>query len=103
VNGGSHHHDIRFAEAEERNGHMGEERELSLSYDAKADVLYVTFLPGVPAVGLEVEEGVIVRVDPDTNEVVGVTVTGFTKRSEHAPALVHLRGSLRVESETAPA
>ena len=54
---------------------------LNLLYDAKADVLYISFGPPRVAISHEMEiPGVIARRDPDSDEIVGVTVVNFAKR-----------------------
>lgn len=49
-------------------------------YDPDSDVLYVAFVPNRPAVGVEVGGGVVLRVDPDTGELVGMTIVGVVTR-----------------------
>lgn len=54
---------------------------LNLLYDGKADLLYVSWGSPREAVSHETEiPGVIARRDPDSDEVVGVTVVNFAKR-----------------------
>ena len=53
---------------------------LSISYDPKADVLYVSFGRPCPAVSQETENGMLVREDLETGELVGMTVLDFMKR-----------------------
>ena len=55
--------------------------ELMFSYDQEADVLYMSI--GRPAEGMdyvEVDDNTILRVHPETREVVGVTIIDFAKR-----------------------
>ena len=51
-----------------------------IEYDAEADVLYIAFGPPREGIGMEVESGIIVRLDPDTEQVVGVTIEAFRER-----------------------
>ncbi len=53
---------------------------MKLSFDTKADVLYCSFGEPREAIGVELENGVIVRLNPETDEVVGYTVVDFLKR-----------------------
>lgn len=56
-------------------------KELMLGYDKEADVLYLSF--GEPEKGMEYIElgsNVIVRVHPETQKIVGVTVMDFAER-----------------------
>ncbi|MCS6919711.1 MAG: DUF2283 domain-containing protein [Fimbriimonadales bacterium] len=51
-------------------------------YDAEADVLYISFGKPRAAVSEDVGEGVIVRYDEQTGQVVGVTLLGLRARLE---------------------
>ena len=53
---------------------------LNLHYDADADVLYISIGEPKVAEGIDIGEGVIVRVSPQSNEVVGLTIIGLSKR-----------------------
>ena len=53
-----------------------------IHYDSEADVLYISFGEPKPAEGLDIGDGTILRVDPETEEVVGLTILDFTKRTE---------------------
>ena len=43
-------------------------------YDAEADVLYISFGNPKDAEGVDIGEGTIIRIQPDTNEIIGVTI-----------------------------
>lgn len=53
---------------------------LQIRYDDLADVLYISF--GDPRTGIAVEanDGDLVRVDPYTDEIVGITLLDFKER-----------------------
>ncbi len=53
---------------------------LTISYDRKSDVLYVSLGEPRPAVSQETENGVLLREDLEAGEVVGMTVLDFMKR-----------------------
>ena len=55
-----------------------------IRYDRKSDVLYISF--GKPRFGIafEVKAGDLVRIDPFTDEVVGVTIMDFRERYMHS-------------------
>jgi uncharacterized protein YuzE len=60
--------------------------EIRLNYDPKGDVLYCSFGEPREAISIESEEeGKFFRVDPETNEVVGITVVDFSKRFAAQP------------------
>ena len=52
-------------------------------YDEEADVLYISLGAARPALGVEIENGVIVRYDEETNEIVGVTLVGLREKTSH--------------------
>ena len=53
-----------------------------ISYDSEADVLYVSFGRPRRAEGIDIGDGTILRIDPETQEVVGITLLDFRKRVE---------------------
>ncbi len=53
---------------------------LNWEYDKEADVLYISVGEPRPAEGIDIGEGVIVRIDPKTKEVVGLTIINFARR-----------------------
>lgn len=59
--------------------------DLSITFDAKNDVLYCSFGPAREAYSVETEDGVFVRMDPETDAAVGVTVVDFYKRMAEHP------------------
>jgi uncharacterized protein YuzE len=64
------------------------ERELELLYDQEADVLYVS--QGRPEYTdyVEIDEDVILRLDPETREIVGFTIIDFAAHfAQREPAL----------------
>lgn len=65
-------------------------KRLSFAYDKDADVLYVSVGPAKHAVGDLLENGVIVRRDPKTNQVLGFTIVDFMHHfaSRKAPPII---------------
>lgn len=61
-----------------------DEKELKISYDPKGDVLYCSFGDPREAISIE-QEGMIIRLDPETEDVIGVTVVDFSKRFREHP------------------
>lgn len=53
---------------------------LSWDYDEEADVLYLSIGEPRDALGVDIGEGLVVRVDPTEKEVVGLTVVGLRSR-----------------------
>jgi len=58
---------------------------IDFQYDPAADVLYCSFGPPQEAIGVEVNDGVIVRRHPETNAVVGLTIIDFSRRFTQHP------------------
>lgn len=54
---------------------------LNWDYDEEADVLYIGIGEPVKALGLDAGDGVIVRYNEATGEVVGLTIIGVKQRS----------------------
>ena len=53
---------------------------LDIQYDPSADVLYCSFGTHQEAIGEEIDTGVVVRRNPKTSAIVGVTVIDFSRR-----------------------
>jgi len=52
-----------------------------INYDEEADVLYVSFGKPRKAEGIDIGDGTILRVDPETGQIVGITILDFKKRT----------------------
>ena len=50
-------------------------------YDADADILYISFGNPKNAEGVDIGEGTIMRIQPDTNEITGVTILNPLNRT----------------------
>lgn len=53
--------------------------QLTVSYDKEADVLYITEGKPRETIGELMDDGVVVRRDQKTKEVVGFTIVDFTE------------------------
>ena len=53
---------------------------LDVGYDQEADVLYVSLGKPREGVSVEVDEGTFIRIDPYTDEIVGITILDFKQR-----------------------
>lgn len=51
-----------------------------LDYDSENDVLYLYFEKVQEAISREVGDGIFLRLDPNTDQVVGVTVLNIRKK-----------------------
>jgi len=50
-------------------------------YDAEADILYISFGNPKNAEGVDIGEGTIIRIRPDTKEIIGVTIINPLNRT----------------------
>lgn len=66
-----------------------EKKDLQWDYDAEADVLYISIGKPEKAEGVDIGKGTIVRIDPNSNEIVGFTIINPLKRT-----LKELKGRL---------
>jgi uncharacterized protein YuzE len=55
---------------------------IEYSYDEEADVLYLSFGPPRPAVGMDIGEGTILRYDEREKIIVGITIIGVGQRAK---------------------
>ncbi len=64
---------------------MDKEHLMQMSYDREADVLYVSL--GAPRrdISREIGDDILLRLDPETNEVVGLTVLNLSTRYSDEP------------------
>ena len=66
---------------------MGEAKALSYHYDRDEDILYVTLGDSGSAVCVEQGDRLLVRIDPESGEVVGFTVIDFSQRAAERVAI----------------
>lgn len=66
---------------------------MQLAYDREADVLYLSVGEPRRAISREIGDDVLLRVDPETDEVVGLTILNLSTRGnlESLPIEVDLR------------
>jgi len=50
-------------------------------YNAEADVLYISFGNPKNAEGIDIGEGTIIRIQPDSKEIIGVTIINPLQRT----------------------
>ena len=56
-------------------------KKLQWDYDAEADVLYISIGKPHKAEGVDIGDGVIARVEPKSNEIIGFTIINPLKRT----------------------
>lgn len=72
---------------------MEKERLTQIAYDAEGDVLYVSLGEPRPAISREVGDDVLLRVDAETGEIVGMTILNLSTRTtmESLPITIDIR------------
>jgi uncharacterized protein YuzE len=78
------------------------ELELQMNYDPQGDVLYCSFGSPREGIGVETEQGMIIRLDPETDDVIGFTIVDFSKRFQKHPGnilMLPFRRALRLPTE----
>ena len=53
---------------------------LDISYDSRADVLYISFGKPSPGIAVESNDGDLVRLDPYADKIIGITIIDFKAR-----------------------
>lgn len=62
---------------------------MRVSYAQHADVLYIVFRDAVtPCVYVELESGVICRIEESTDQIVGITIPYFQRRTANKEAVL---------------
>jgi uncharacterized protein YuzE len=66
---------------------------MQLAYDHEADVLYLSIGDPRPAISHEVGDDVLLRIDPESGSVVGLTIFNLSTRENlsNLPIQIQLR------------
>ena len=67
---------------------------INWDYDADADVLYISFGNPKNAEGVDIGEGIIIRIEPYSKEIIGITILNPLHRT-----LSSLMGKQRLTSK----
>lgn len=68
---------------------------IEFNYDAASDTLYVSFAPGEPATGIELNEHILLRLDVATRRAIGLTFFEYSllaQQTEMGPRSFPLTG-----------
>jgi len=57
-------------------------RDIHFSYDEEGDVLYIAFHKGRKATSVSLNDNMVLRFDPETQEAVGLTLLDFSRLVE---------------------
>ena len=70
---------------------------INWDYDADADVLYISFGNPKNAESVDIGEGTIIRMEPDSKEIIGITILNPLNRT-----LTSLKGKHRLIRKKKP-
>jgi len=59
-------------------------QQVEWEYDEEADVLYISFGPPRPAIGIDIREGTVLRFDERERKIVGITIIEVSQRVKNA-------------------
>ena len=62
-------------------------KRLTISYNSRTDVLYISIGKPRPGYCEEKDDGILVRIDPKTKEVLGFTIVDFTAKRKTTATL----------------
>lgn len=66
-----------------------------MTYDETSDTLYVSFVPGASATGIELNDHILLRIDKKTRQAVGLTLFDYSllaQQTELGPRSFPLTG-----------
>ncbi|RMD98933.1 MAG: DUF2283 domain-containing protein [Calditrichaeota bacterium] len=72
------------------------------NYDEMSDTLYVSFKPGEKATGIELNEHILLRIDKDKSEIIGITFFDYSllvQDADFGPRSFPLTGLKKLSSE----
>ena len=74
---------------------MDQDKVMQLAYDQHADVLYLSVGTPRPAISREMGDDVLLRVDAETGEIIGLTILNLSTRDvyEGLPVTINMRAS----------
>ena len=55
---------------------------MQIAYDQESDILYLSVGEPRPAISREMGDDVLLRLDPDTNAIIGLTILNLSTRGE---------------------
>jgi len=73
------------------------------NYDETSDTLYMSFIPGVKATGIELNEHILLRIDKENRKAVGITFLNYSiliQKADFGPRSFPLNGLTRLSEET---
>ena len=73
------------------------------NYDEASDTLYMSFIPDVKATGIELNEHILLRIDKEKRQAVGITFLNYSiliQKADFGPRSFPLTGLTTLSDET---
>jgi len=73
------------------------------NYDEISDTLYISFAPNVKATGIELNEHILLRIDKESRQAVGITFLNYSilvQKADFGPRSFPLTGLAKLSDET---
>ena len=82
----------RFTSSQKQKSKIGES--INYNYDKEADVLYASVGKPQPAKSIDYENGVVLRIDPNSKKYVGFTIINYMDRKKQGKLkrIPHFKG-----------
>lgn len=74
-----------------------------INYDETSDTLYISFIPNVKATGIELNEHILLRIDRENRQAVGLTFFNYSiliQKADFGPRSFPLTGLTQLSEET---
>ncbi len=74
-----------------------------INYDETSDTLYISFIPNVKATGIELNEHILLRIDKESRQAVGLTFLNYSiliQKADFGPRSFPLTGLAKSSEET---
>ena len=74
----------------------------NVNYDETSDTLYISFTPGLKATGIELNEHILLRIDKEKREAVGITFLNYSiliQKADFGPRSFPLSGLTKLSDE----
>jgi len=75
-------------------------KKMSFFFDREADILYLNLGGKRKAISKEVDDDILIRIDPETNKVIGFTILNLTTRFKKMkqPKILPISGELSLKT-----
>ncbi len=73
-----------------------------INYDETSDTLYISFIPNVRATGIELNDHILLRIDKENRQAVGLTFLNYSiliQKADFGPRSFPLTGLAKLSEE----